>query len=281
MPELSHHRAVQLAPGVRRITAPNPGVMTGAGTNTYLLGDRRVAVIDPGPALPAHARSIMAAIAARGGELHRIFVTHTHTDHSPGAGLLRGHRDAECIGVLPPDRMFQDATFRPDVQCVHDQVFETDEYRLRAIATPGHVANHFCYLDERNGLLMTGDHIMNGSTVVIIPPSGDMAAYMRSLSLLLDYPVRQLAPGHGDLMADPQGVIGGLLAHRRAREAKVLGALQALGPADLDALVAAVYDDVPAAIHPIARLSLQAHLIKLEGEGIAGRDGAAWLPLSP
>ena len=276
MPELRHHQTVQIAPGVRRMTAPNPGYMTGEGTNTYLLGEQQVAVIDPGPLMPDHAAAILGAIRAKGGELHRVFVTHTHIDHSPATALLLREVGAELIGALPPDDLFQDTAFRPDLQCVHDQVFETAEYRLRAIATPGHVANHFCFLDERNGLLMTGDHIMNGSTVVIIPPGGDMAAYMRSLALLLEYPLRQLAPGHGDVMDDPRQVIDGLLQHRLAREAKVVGALRSVGAAELDALVALVYDDVAVEVHPIAKLSLQAHLIKLEREGLAGRDDAVW-----
>lgn len=271
---------MQLAPGVRRVTAPNPGVMTGAGTNTYLLGDRHVAVVDPGPDMPEHVRAILSAIEQGGGELSRIFATHTHVDHSPATASLLRHRKVAVIGALASDNMFQDATFSPDIQCQHEQVFSTDEYSLRALATPGHVSNHFCFLEENSGLLFTGDHIMNGSTVVIIPPSGDMAAYINSLKLLLDYPMSHLAPGHGDIMENPAGVVQWLVDHRLEREAKVVKVLQGHGESSVDELVVDVYDDVPVAVHPVAKLSLLAHLLKLEQEGRAGHANKRWTFLS-
>ncbi len=276
MPELIHGKAVQIAPGVRRVTCPNPGVMTGAGTNTYLLGQRQVAVVDPGPDMPLHVRSILAAIEEGGGELARIFATHTHVDHSPATSGLLKHRKVEVIGALATDNMFQDKHFRPDIECSHDQVFDTDEYSLRALATPGHVSNHFCFLEQNSGLLMTGDHIMNGSTVVIVPPSGDMAAYIQSLKLLLDYPLSHLAPGHGDIMEQPAAVVQWLVDHRLEREARVMAVLQRHMRAAVDELLVEVYDDVPVDIHPVARLSLMAHLIKLEQEHRARREGDIW-----
>ena len=280
MPELIHGKAVQLAPGLRRITAPNPGVMTGAGTNTYLLGQRDVAVVDPGPDMPEHVNAILAAIEAGGGRLARIFATHTHIDHSPAtAGLLR-HHQVEVVAALPTDNMFQDASFVADTQCRHDQVFATDEYSLRALATPGHVSNHFCFLEQGSGCLMTGDHIMNGSTVVIVPPSGDMAAYINSLKLLLDYPLSHLAPGHGDIMENPAAIVEWLVEHRLERERKVVDALRRHGEASVDELVLGVYDDVPVEIHPVAKLSLLAHLIKLEQEQRARRSEQRWVFLT-
>lgn len=276
MPELIHGKAVQIAPGIRRVTCPNPGVMTGAGTNTYLLGQRQVAVVDPGPGMPLHVRSILAAIEEGGGELARIFATHTHVDHSPATSGLLKHRKVEVIGALATDNMFQDKHFRPDIECGHDQVFDTDEYSLRALATPGHVSNHFCFLEQNSGLLMTGDHIMNGSTVVIVPPSGDMAAYIQSLKLLLDYPLSHLAPGHGDIMEQPAAVVQWLVDHRLEREARVMAVLQRHMRAAVDELLVEVYDDVPVDIHPVARLSLMAHLIKLEQEHRARREGDIW-----
>jgi glyoxylase-like metal-dependent hydrolase (beta-lactamase superfamily II) len=280
MPELSHTKAVQLAPGLRRITAPNPGVMTGAGTNTYLLGQREVAVLDPGPDMPEHVHAILAAIEEGGGELARVFATHTHVDHSPATASLLRHRKVEVIGALATDNMFQDAHFAPDIQCQHDQVFASDEYSLRAVATPGHVSNHFCFLEQGSGYLMTGDHIMNGSTVVIVPPSGDMAAYIGSLRLLLDYPMSYLAPGHGDIMDNPAGVVKWLVEHRLERERKVLEVLRQHGQGSVDDLVLGVYDDVPVDIHPVAKLSLLAHLIKLEQEQRARRDDQHWVFIS-
>ena len=277
MPELVHGKAVAVAPGVRRVTAANPGVMTGAGTNTYLLGEREVAVVDPGPDMPLHVRSILAAIEEGGGELARIFATHTHIDHSPATASLLQHRKVEVVGALAGDNMFQDEHFAPDVECVHNQLFETDEYRLRCVATPGHVSNHFCFLEENSGLMMTGDHIMNGSTVVIVPPSGDMAAYIQSLQLLLDYSMTHLAPGHGDLMENPAGVVQWLVEHRLGRETKVVGVLKQHMRASIEELLPEVYDDVPEDVHPVARLSLMAHLIKLEQEQRARREGDLWI----
>ena len=279
MPELTHGLAVQIAPGLRRITAPNPGFMTGAGTNTYLLGEREVAVVDPGPDIPEHVAAINAAITARGGTLARIFATHTHIDHSPAAGSLMVNGVVECIGALASDSQFQDAAFQPDIVCEDGQLFDTTEYRLRAIATPGHVDNHFCFLEENSGVLMTGDHMMNGATVVIIPPSGDMAAYLRSLERLLSYPLQLLAPGHGDVMEQPFDEIRRLLRHRRMREAKVVRALTATGQSSLDVLVVVVYDDVDAALHVVAKYSLEAHLIKLVAEGRARSDGELWIAI--
>lgn len=277
MPELVHGKAVTLAPGVRRVTAPNPGIMTGAGTNTYLLGEREVAVVDPGPDMTQHVRSIIAAIEEEGGQLTRIFATHTHVDHSPATTSLLKHRKVEVIGALAGDNMFQDDQFSPDIQCAHNQLFETDEYSLRCVATPGHVSNHFCFLEQNSGLMMTGDHIMNGSTVVIVPPSGDMAAYIQSLRLLLEYPMNHLAPGHGDLMENPRGAVEWLVDHRLGREAKVMEVLQRHMRASIDELLPEAYDDVPEEVHPVARLSLMAHLIKLEQEQRALREEDTWL----
>jgi glyoxylase-like metal-dependent hydrolase (beta-lactamase superfamily II) len=280
MPELVHAKAVALAAGVRRVTAANPGVMTGAGTNTYLLGKRDVAVVDPGPDMPEHVDTILAAIEQGGGRLARIFATHTHMDHSPATASLLRHRKVEVIGALAGDQMFQDASFCPDIECSHDQVFDGPEYSLRAIATPGHVSNHYCFLEQNSGFLMTGDHIMNGSTVVIIPPSGDMAAYINSLKILLDYPLTHLAPGHGDIMENPAAVVQWLVDHRLQREARVLAVLQARHEASVDELVLEVYSDVPVEIHPVAKLSLLAHLIKLEQEHRAVQNNRRWTALS-
>jgi glyoxylase-like metal-dependent hydrolase (beta-lactamase superfamily II) len=277
MAEPGSESVAQIGPGLRRITAPNPGVMTGAGTNTYLLGEAEVAVVDPGPDIPQHVMAILSAIAEKGGKLKRIFATHTHMDHSPATRSLLRHADAEVIGALASDGLFQDEHFRPDVSCRHDQLFETAEYRLRAIATPGHVDNHFCFLHENSGSLMTGDHIMNGSTVVIIPPSGDMSAYLDSLRRLLDYPLQQLAPGHGDVMGEPFAVVQGLLDHRLMREAKVVKVLEQKKQGTVDELVVDVYDDVDPSLHPIAKLSLSAHLIKLEQDGRARRHERGWV----
>jgi len=265
---------VDLNPLVRRITAPNPGVMTGPGTNTYLLGHEAVAVLDPGPRIDSHVEAILAAGA---GKIRWIVATHTHPDHSPAWQPLAEATGAEVIGARPWDDMFQDDTFAPGVEVQHDQLLATDEFHLRAIHTPGHVGNHFCYLLEEQGMLFTGDHIMEGSTVVIVPPSGDMKAYIDSLKLLLDYPLQTMAPGHGGVITDPAAAVNWLVEHRLKRERKVVDGLRSLGRANLDELVVVVYDDVDPGIHHMAKLSLTAHLIKLEQDGRARcEDSTHW-----
>ena len=250
---------------VRRLLAPNPGMMTGPGTNTYLLGDEDVAVLDPGPLIDEHVDAILRAGA---GRIRWIVATHTHPDHSPAWLPLHAATGAEVIGAKPWDDRFQDDTFNPDREVSDQDVLQTGEFTLRAVHTPGHVGNHYCYLLEEDGMLFTGDHIMQGSTVVIVPPSGDMKAYIDSLTLLLDYPLRSLAPGHGSVIEDPMGTVEWLVKHRLGREQKVLDGLRQLGAAKLDELVLVVYDDVDKQLHEMAKLSMTAHLIKLQREGL-------------
>jgi glyoxylase-like metal-dependent hydrolase (beta-lactamase superfamily II) len=277
---LEHGVPFRLNSRVRRLVAPNPGVMTGAGTNTYLLGDEQVAVLDPGPAIPAH---IDAILKTGGDRIRWIVCTHTHPDHSPAWKAVARATGAEVIGALPADDMFQDDTFTPDRELQHDDVLDTPEFTLRAVHTPGHVSNHFCFLLEEEQMLFAGDHIMNGSTVVIIPPSGDMKAYIESLQLLLRYPLKFIAPGHGELMEDSHAVVSWLVNHRLQREARVIRGLQQLGRCTVDELVVVVYDDVDTRLHKMAKLSLTAHLIKLRQENRAlnhpGDD--SWEMLQP
>ena len=272
---LEHGTPVRLNPRVQRLVAPNPGVMTGPGTNTYLLGTAAVAVVDPGPALPAH---IDAILEAAGERIRWVVCTHTHPDHSPAWRAIAEATGAEVIGALPADDLFQDDTFAPNREVVHDDVLVTDEFTLRAVHTPGHVSNHFCFLLEQEHMLFAGDHIMNGSTVVIVPPGGDMQAYIKSLELLLRYPLQVIAPGHGELLSEPRAAIEWLIDHRLMRERKVIAALRQSGAASLDKLVEVVYDDVDSSLHQMARLSLSAHLIKLQRESRARHRDAddAW-----
>jgi len=262
-------RAVRLNSRVRRVTAPNPGVMTGPGTNSYLLGDEEVAVLDPGPLLDSHVEALLEAGA---GKIRWIVATHTHPDHSPAWLPLKEATGATVIGAVPWDDMFQDDTFAPDIEVSHHYILQTPEFSLRAVHTPGHVGNHYCFLLEEEGMLFTGDHIMSGSTVVIVPPSGDMKLYIESLQLLREYPLQCLAPGHGEVITDPAATVDWLIGHRLKREQKVVDGLAQLGRAGLDSLVKVVYDDVEPGIHHMAKLSLTAHLIKLEQEHRAGRN---------
>ena len=251
---------------VRRLVAPNAGVMTGPGTNTYLLGDDEVAVLDPGPALPEH---IDAILDTAGDRIRWIVCTHTHPDHSPAWKAVAEATGAQVIGASPPDDMFQDTTFEPTLELQHDYVLSTKEFTLRAVHTPGHVGNHYCFFLEEEGMMFAGDHVMNGSTVVIIPPSGNMKAYIESLQRLLDYPLQFIAPGHGDVMPEPKATVDWLVNHRLMREQKVIDGLRSTGRAPLDELVKVVYDDVDTSLHKMAQLSLSAHLIKLREENRA------------
>ena len=272
---LEHGVPFRLNSRVRRLVAPNPGVMTGAGTNTYLLGDNEVAVLDPGPAIPEH---IDAILATAGDRIRWIVCTHTHPDHSPAWQAVAAATGAELIGASPADDMFQDETFRPASELQHDEVLATGEFTLRAVHTPGHVSNHFCFFLEEEKMLFAGDHIMNGSTVVIVPPSGDMKAYVESLQLLLTYDLKFIAPGHGEIMEDSRDVVAWLVNHRLQREKKVIDGLSQLGRSALDDLVKVVYDDVDVSLHEMAKLSLSAHLIKLhhENRALQHPDDQAW-----
>ena len=278
-------RVVALSARVLRLTAPNPGPMTGPGTNTYLVGGGGPGAgwtaIDPGPVSEPHLQALLAALAERGARLERILVTHTHRDHSPGAAALAAATGAPVWGRIADHPEWQDASFRPaHVPAQGERIACGEGATLRVWHTPGHASNHLCFLLEEEHLLFTGDHVMQGSTVVINPPDGDMAVYLRSLHALLEEPLDWLAPGHGFLVAQPHAVLRALIAHRLKREAKVLAALHSHGPVALEGLVEAVYDDVPAALHGVAQRSLWAHLLKLQGEGRAAPDlEARWAAL--
>ena len=258
-----HGEVRSLSAQVRRIVAPNPGLMTGPGTNTYVVGETDLVVVDPGPAEPSHVEAILDCV---GDQLKFIACTHTHPDHSPAAVRLAEATGATLIGRVTADDQHQDLTFQPAAQIEDDDCISGDGWTLRAIRTPGHIDNHVCFLLEEEGMVFAGDHIMNGSTVVIVPPGGNMADYIASLRRLLDYDVKVVAPGHGELIPDCRGEVEKLVRHRLMREAKVAAALDSV-PRSLDALVVTVYDDVDPAMHEWAKLSLLAHLITLEGEG--------------
>ena len=268
---VAYGTATRISAHVRRITAPNPSFMTASGTNTYLIGDAQVAVVDPGPAIDSHIEAIQSAAA---DAIAVVAVTHTHPDHSPAALALAAATGARRLGnPLEADDGFQDTTFVSDRIFAHDEVHELGGCRVRALHTPGHVSNHYCLLVEEDGVLLTGDHMMQGSTVVIIPPHGDMGDYMRSMEMLLDYDIRLIGPGHGDPIEEPIAEMRRVLEHRRRREEKIHAALRRMGKADLDELLPLAYDDIDASRHMMAKMSLWAHLIKLREEGIIAVDG--------
>ena len=270
---------VRLSMRVRRITAPNPGMMTGPGTNTYLLGDAStgIAVIDPGPAIDAHVDAI---VATADGPIRWILCTHTHIDHSPAAQTLKARSGAMTFGMLALHAERQDSTFAPDTRLAHAERIAVAGCTLRVLHTPGHASNQLCFLLEEEKLLFTGDHIMQGSTVIINPPDGDMRAYFASLEALLTEDVAHVAPGHGFLMDKLPEVVDRLIIHRRDRENKVLHALRAAGAATVEELVPTVYDDAPPRRHGIAARSLLAHLLKLASEERARQiAGERWIAI--
>jgi len=270
---------VRLSKYVWRLTAGNAGRMTGPGTNSYLVGaGGDWAVIDPGPVDDRH---VSALIGAASGKVRQILVTHTHVDHSPGATPLKAATGAPLLGQTTAHPHWQDPTFAPDRELRHDdRVTAASGATLRVIHTPGHASNHLCFLLEEEGILFTGDHIMQGTTPVIDPPDGDMTAYIHSLESLLREPLEYLAPGHGTLMPDPESIIRTLIKHRLWREAKVLASLPTQ-PEDLPTLVRRAYEDVSVQLHALAQRSLLAHLLKLEAEGRARRSAEAWMSVDP
>jgi len=266
--------AVQrLADAVWRIVAPNPSPLTGPGTNTYVVGAHRRVVIDPGCDDRAHLERVLEVA---GGAVERIVCTHSHPDHSPGAAWLRERTGAPVHGLPAPDDGHQDPAYAPDAGLADGERIEAGDQFLRAIHTPGHASNHVCLLLEETGLLFTGDHLMSGSTVIIIPPDGSMRLYLDSLSQLRSLPLAALAPGHGALMPGAIVEIERVIGHRLAREQKLARALDARGVATLDDVLPEVYHDVPTFMHAYARHSLLAHAVKLVEEGRAQVDGDAY-----
>ena len=249
---------------ITKITAPNGGVFTGQGTNTYLIGQEDITLVDPGPNIKEHIQAILKRGA---GKIKRILVTHTHTDHSPAALPISKKLNIPMFGrLIDRESEWEDETFIPDTVLNHGDLIATKEYSLETIHTPGHASNHLCFYLEKHKCLLTGDHIMDGSTVVIAPPDGNMTEYINSLKLLEDYDIDYFAPGHGNYMEEPSKTIQSMIRHRLSRESKVLRCVNKNKNSNLDELLPLVYDDVPEMLHPIARMSLLAHLIKLQDE---------------
>ena len=258
----------QITPLVRRITAGNPGMFTGPGTNTYLIGDEEVTVIDPGPALHEHIEAIIQASA----NIKQILLTHTHPDHSPGTRLLQDNIGVPVFALITESSKDQDTTFTPERILIDGEIIANEYYSIEVIHTPGHASNHLCYLLKDEKLLFTGDHIMDGSTVVIASPDGSMQDYIDSLAKLKEYDLNKIAPGHGELIDEPYAVVDWIIKHRFERESKVIDVLKQHNSGDLNTLVKDIYSDVDSMLHPVAKWSLESHLIKLIDEGVVTRN---------
>lgn len=264
-----------------RLTAPNPGFMTGPGTNSYLVGDAHTGfiAIDPGPAGTEHVARLWAAATypdGSGGNLALIVCTHSHSDHSPGAAPLQAlcamaGTSVPILGLASAPTARANSHFVPDATLAHGQrlVLSASEgnaavHTLQAIHTPGHAANHVCLLLEEDGLLFSGDHILNGSTTVIDPPDGHMGDYLDSLDLLHDactaFGVQFILPAHGHPLPDALGAIAHLKAHRLSREAKIAAVMQANPDGTPDQWLPLAYDDVNPRLWPVAKRSLLAHV---------------------
>ena len=251
---------------IERVTASNGSVFTGPGTNSYLIGKEDVTLVDPGPKIDAHIENLINLGA---GKIQRILVTHTYRDHSPAAKVLGEILNIPLMGrLLKKDDSLQDKTFKPDHILEHGDLIKTDEYTIETVHTPGHASNHLCYFIQEEKVMLTGDHIMNGSTVVIAHPDGSMKDYLRSLALLRNYDFNKIGPGHGDFLEDPMAVVDWIINHRLERERKVISKLKLFSSVTSEDLVSSVYDDVDPKLHPIAIWSLEAHLYKLLEDGI-------------
>jgi glyoxylase-like metal-dependent hydrolase (beta-lactamase superfamily II) len=274
-------RIERLGPGVRRLLAPNPSPFTYTGTQTYIVGEGEVAVIDPGPALDAHLQALTEALA--GERVAAIICTHTHRDHSPAARPLQAATGAPIVGCAAlaleddgprADEAF-DLDYRPDRVLADGDTVAGPGWTLEAVATPGHTSNHLCLALHETSELFSGDHVMGWSTTVVAPPDGDMAAYMASLDKLLRRGDRRYYPAHGPAVEDPRGHVGRLIEHRRGREAQILAELER-GEGRIPAMVERLYADVDPRLHPAAGRSVLAHLIDLQRRGLALEEGGLW-----
>ena len=269
-------------PRIRRIRAGNPGPFTFLGTNTYILGEGEVTVIDPGPEDEGHLKALLAALP--GERVKRILITHTHRDHTAGLAALRAATKAPALAfgphLTPPGLAGEgaDHDFRPDGTMADGAVLEGEGWRLTALHTPGHCANHLCFALEEHGILFGGDHAMSCSTSVVIPPDGNMADYMAALARVAAREWSLLLPGHGAPLPAPGPLLRGLLDHRLEREALVLAALHRHGPATAEALVPPVYGALDERLVRAASHSLLAHLRKLAAEGRAAEQDGLWHP---
>lgn len=283
-------KANNLSPGLRRILAPNPSPMTWRGTNTYIIGEGRVAVIDPGPALPAHFDAIIEA--TKGEVIEMILVTHSHIDHSPLARPLAEATGAPVLAYgdslagrsdVMTDLVARgmtgggegiDTAFQPDHRLKDGEVVDGPDWSLQTLWTPGHMGNHLCF--AWNDALFTGDHVMGWASSLVSPPDGDLTQFMASCTRLAARQDRIYHAGHGAPITNPSQRINWLITHRLGRETQILAAMGE-SPATVPALTRAVYTDTPVALMPAAQRNVLAHLIDLLGRGLI-KTGT---PLSP
>jgi len=281
MADLPTGLPIRLEPLVTRILAPNPSAYTHTGTQTHIVGDRDVAVIDPGPDDPAHLAAIMAAIDGR--PVRAIVITHHHRDHSPASRPLAAATGAPITGAAPfaaageagrADASF-DHAYAPDRVLAEGDTVGGDGWTLTALATPGHTSNHLCFALAETQALFSGDHVMGWATSVVSPPDGDMGAYMASLERLLERDDRIYYPGHGEAVENPRRLVRGMLGHRRQREGQILRLLRE-DAQRTDAMVGRMYAGLDPRLVPAAARSVLAHLYDLSRRGLVIEEGETW-----
>ena len=267
-------------PLVRRVLAPNPSPFTNTGTQTHIVGHGEIAVIDPGPDIAEHVEAILAA--TQGERIVAIVCTHTHRDHTPAAAPLAKATGAAIVGCAPIaardgsglEAGF-DQSYAPDRIMVEGDTVSAPGWTLEAIATPGHTSNHLCFALPEANALFSGDHVMGWSTSVVVPPDGDMGAYLASLEKLLARDDEVYFPAHGDPVTKPQRLVRGMIGHRRQRENQILRLLGE-GPRSIAALVAAMYVGLDPRLEKAAAASVLAHLIDLAARGRIAEEDDAW-----
>jgi glyoxylase-like metal-dependent hydrolase (beta-lactamase superfamily II) len=285
--DLAPGRVETVMPGVRRLLANNPSPFTFKGTVSYIVGEGRVAIVDPGPADEAHVGALLDAV--RGETVTHVFVTHTHRDHSPAVPRIKAATGAQVLAEGPhrPSRALQvgevnrleasgDLDFRPDRALADGEVVSGAGWSLEAVTTPGHTANHMAFALREAGVLFSGDHVMAWSTPVVAPPDGAMSDYMASLHKLAQRSETTYFPGHGGPVRDAPRFVQHYIRHREAREASILHRL-AKGAADIPTLVRAIYIGLDPRLTSAAGLSVLAHLEHLLERRIVATDGAASL----
>jgi len=272
----------QVSPLVRRVIANNPGPFTYTGTGTYIVGKGNVAVIDPGPRNEAHFEALKTALG--NDKVTHILVTHTHIDHSPLARELKEATDAPTYAFGPhgagKDEGAKveeggDTEFMPDVRVQDAETIKGDGWTVECVFTPGHTSNHMCFALNEEKALFTGDHVMGWSTSVIVPPDGEMKAYFNSLRKLLTREDDIYWPTHGPAITDPKPFVEAFIHHREAREFQILACLSE-GMTRIPEMVASMYRDVDARLHPAAARSVEAHLIHMIETGRVAREGEGW-----
>lgn len=283
--DFKHGAVQQVAPGIRRVIAANPGPFTYTGTGTYIIGEGEVAVIDPGPDMPAHIDALGEAL--KGESVSHILITHTHIDHSPAAAPLKETTGAQTYGYGPHggdargDKVEEggDWDFEPDHRLGHGDIVEGDGWSFEAVHTPGHTSNHLCFAYREEKALFTGDHVMGWSTSVISPPDGNMSDYMASLRLLLERDDAVYWPTHGAPIPDPKPFVRAFIEHREAREEQIMACLNS-DARYIPAMVKIMYADIDEGLHPAAANSVLAHLEHMIDTGRVVSSTLAPMPTS-